>query len=123
MFYGRNKTSLTNIRSGPGAGFTDIGDLFLNDLIEADRKQKDANGVDWWHMTKIMRANGTVFPLPAVDAWCWGTNIEELLPPPDPEPGVTITGVRYSGEVVFDYSNGTQEVWHISDAPLTKGPA
>jgi hypothetical protein len=88
MFYGRNKTALTNIRTGPGGNFSDIGDLLLNDLIEADKRQ-DVSGVLWWHITKITRA-GVNVPLPGVECWCWGTNIEEM-PPPVTEDSITVT--------------------------------
>jgi lysozyme len=84
-----------------------------------------AKAGDIWH--HCFEANGN-----PIDGWVAEVhkgvrylNVKTIgePPPPAPEPGVTITGVRYSGELVFDYSDGKQEVWHISDAPLTKGPA
>lgn len=104
MYYGRNKTNLTNIRSGAGVSFADIGDLLLNDEIEADRKQ-NVSGVDWWHITKITRGGAQV-TLPGIDCWCWGTNIEEhAAPSPSPQSifithefseTLTLNGVTYS---------------------------
>lgn len=109
MYYGRNKTTLTNIRTGPGLTFTDIGDLLLNDLIEADVKQKDTNGVDWWHLTKITRGSVSV-ALPGPNCWAWGTNIEELTPPP---PVVTVTSMNITlakgSTVKTNYSDGTSK--------------
>lgn len=97
-------------------------------LINGDRiKASEVYDGRWLKLTEV---NG----VPAVGwssagsgqeyiSWKWVSVPEPEPPPPTPEPGVTISGIRYSGEVVFDYSDGTQEVWHISDAPLTKGPA
>ena len=90
MFYGKMKANLTNIRTGTSINYADVGDLFLNDLIEADRKQL-ANGVNWWHLTKITRADGTNYPLPAPDCWCWETNVTELPPPVSTPASMDIT--------------------------------
>lgn len=93
--YGRNKTTLTNIRNGPAGTYTDIGDLLLGDLVEADKK--DPTGV-WWHLTKITR-NGANVTLPGVESWAWGVNIEELTAPGTltyPELNITIdAGTAY----------------------------
>lgn len=92
-FYGRNKSTLTNIRNGPAGTYTDIGDLLLGDLVEADKK--DATGV-WWHLTKITR-NGANVTLPGVESWAWGVNIEELPAPPPPVEDtidISINGVK-----------------------------
>lgn len=81
MNYGKIKT-LTNIRdSYPGGTYRDIGDLQAGDLIEADRLQPDANGVNWWHITRIT-SGGTNIPLPGPECWCWGTNVETVTAPP-----------------------------------------
>ena len=91
---GRIKT-LTNVRTSmPGGTYKDIGDLLANDLIEADRKQQDANGVWWYHLTSATRAGAPVMttlgvPVSQTEAWAYGPNIEEqTTPPPD---DVTIT--------------------------------
>ena len=47
---------------------------------------------------------------------------QDVTPAPPPA-DATITGVRFSGEVVFDLADGTQEVWHVTDMPFVKGPA
>jgi GH25 family lysozyme M1 (1,4-beta-N-acetylmuramidase) len=108
MFYGRNKTTLTNIRPLPNGNPPDLGDIYLNDLVEADRK--DASGV-WWHLTKLTRANGAPVALPA-EAWAYGVNIEPIAPPVVIPPADSITvsvdmditanvnGVQYNGTVI-----------------------
>lgn len=53
----------------------------------------------------------------------YGTYTESTPPPGPPPADATITGVRFSGEVVFDLADGTQEVWHVTDMPFVKGPA
>lgn len=79
MFYGK-MIRFTNIRSSPpGGSYADIGDLQAGDLIEADRLQTDADGVNWWHLTRITRNNSPVI-LPAVECWCWGSNVEPVNP-------------------------------------------
>jgi GH25 family lysozyme M1 (1,4-beta-N-acetylmuramidase) len=87
MFYGRNKTTLTNIRPLPNGNPPDLGDIYLNDLVEADRK--DASGI-WWHLTKLTRANGAPVALPA-EAWAYGVNIEPIAPPVEPPPAGSLT--------------------------------
>ena len=44
-----------NIRSGPGTNYSDIGNLYIGDKLEASEK---IGG--WWKLTRIVRANGTV---------------------------------------------------------------
>jgi lysozyme len=107
MFYGRNKTTLTNIRPLPNGNPPDLGDIYLNDLVEADRK--DASGV-WWHLTKLTRANGAPVALPA-EAWAYGVNIEPIAPPVvTPADSITVSvdmditakvnGVQYVGTAI-----------------------
>ena len=44
-----------NIRSGPGTNYSDIGNLYIGDKLEASEK---VGG--WWKLTRIIRANGIV---------------------------------------------------------------
>lgn len=108
-----------------GVGKGVLNDVFIYESDVISNGVTYAKSGDIWH--HCIEANGN-----AIDGWVAEIhkgvrylNVKAIgdPPPPAPEPGVTITGVRYSGEVVFDYSDGTQEVWHISDVPLTKGPA
>jgi len=56
--------------------------------------------------------------------WQWVEVTEPPPPDPEPEPPTSdIAGVRFTGEVIFDYTDGRQEVWHVTDVPFVKGPA
>lgn len=89
--YGRMK-AFTHIRNAPATG-TDIGDLQAGDYIIADKKQP-VSGVDWWHLTKIIRASVDI-PLPGLECWCWGSNVESL-PEPKNKIEVDINGKGYT---------------------------
>jgi GH25 family lysozyme M1 (1,4-beta-N-acetylmuramidase) len=85
MYYGKMK-AFTNVRNGPGPSYTDIGDLLLGDLIEADKKDPVTL---WWRITKITR-NGANVTLPGVESWCWFANVEEYTPSPVETLSVTV---------------------------------
>lgn len=86
--------------------------------------------------TKIYRAGGLIENLggpctaatnnaatPLVYYMTLMTNEAEPGTPPPPPPVSDIAGVSFSGEVVFDYTDGRQEVYHVTDVPMVKGPA
>lgn len=88
--------SVLNIRNGPGASYTDVGDLLLGDIVEA---METIGG--WHHISSIWRNSGLI-DCPAV-AWCSGAyTVETTDPTPQPEPtfppeiGITINGVTKS---------------------------
>jgi lysozyme len=95
----RVNTAGLNIRDAAGAGNTDIGDLYLNDRIEAEGAP--VNG--WLHILRVLRAGSTV-PV-AVDGWCSAAYCVAVVPPVidpptqppvvtfPPEIGLTIGGV------------------------------
>jgi len=116
-----NILAFINLRPGPGDLSSDVGDLFAGDVIEWDVKQNVTSGSftgDWYHVLSITRGSQV---LTGVNAWCWGYNVQEIAAPPPTD--TTITDVRFSGEVVFDFADGTQEVWHVTDMPFIKGPS
>lgn len=103
---GRIKT-LTNVRTSmPGGTYKDIGDLLANDLIEADRKQQDANGVWWYHLISATRAGAPVMttlgvPVSQTEAWAYGPNIEETSPPPE-ESVITVDVILHDVKAAGD---------------------
>lgn len=114
--------SFINIRPGAGDLSADLGDLNTGDVIDYSEKVNVTTGQypgAWYHITKVTYLSG--FVENAISSWwCWGKNIEEIAAPPE---GETIAGVRFSGEVVFDWTDGRQEVYHVTDVPFIKGPA
>lgn len=92
-----------------------------NELYEApDNNTPNQAKGDLW--LKVETINGQV---PAVSGWVaikhMGIVICNLKD--NGAPSETISAVRFTGEVVFDFTDGRQEVWHVTDMPFTKGPA
>lgn len=89
MLYGKVLVGL-NIRPTPGTTQNPIGQLKINDLVEAV-----INSSGWWKLSKITRG-GQNIALPATDCWAYegATNgyIQPIAPPGDVVP-VKLTGV------------------------------
>lgn len=73
--YGKVNTSVLNIRSGAGASYEDIGDLKLNDTVEASEIRGG-----WWRLTKVNGAATTR------ESWASGTYITPTAAPVTPPP-------------------------------------
>jgi len=119
-----NILKFINIRPQPGNTTIDLGDLLAGDVIEYDRTQYVTTGQftgDWYHITKLTRGTNVTMPNTGEDWWCWGFNVEPIASPPPSN--TDITDVRFSGEVIFDLADGTQDVWHVTDMPFIKGPS
>lgn len=128
-------TAGLKIRTAPPVGSVlgpDAGKVMLrDDLIHVSAKDI-ASG--WLRIAKWVKSTGgDVYPPEAVQWWCSGlTSYVQFVrvisepPPPDPEPEPPtsdIAGVRFTGEVIFDFTDGRQDVWHVTDVPFEKGPA
>lgn len=97
-----------NIRNGPGTTYTDIGDLYLNDLVEAS----EINALGWWHLTKathngvpVMTTSGQTVEQ-RVDVWASGGNgtyIVEYAPEPPPP------AIDYPESVTLNYAGGIKK--------------
>lgn len=84
-----------NIRPTPGNTSIDLGDLNAGDVIDYDKKQAVTTGSftgDWYHITKVTRANGSI-DAPPVDWWCWGKNLQDVSVPP---PTSTVADMPYT---------------------------
>ncbi|MDL1909710.1 hypothetical protein FBQ81_03300 [Chloroflexi bacterium CFX6] len=112
MQYVKGTTTAANsagglrVRSEPSLNAAVLGSLPLGTVVEG-----------WLDSGWIkIKYNG-------VDAYISAQWVNYQIVEPPPSSSSNITGVRFSGEVVFDFEDGSQDVWHISDVPLERGPA
>jgi len=91
-----------NVRSGPGTSYSDLGNLYIGDKLEASDK---IGG--WWKITRIIRANGTIeFPA-STDTYAYengGLYIRTDAAPIDPQPTATLK------HTIKIYDNGSYQV-------------
>ena len=124
-----NKTGETrSIRTGPGILFSKITDLPIGgvaigtsddiytykDKIVTDGVQRSAIDDQWIRISA------------PIDGWLAIKHISiifaTLTAIPTPPDDVTIASIHMSQEMVFDYSDGRQEVYRIENAEVPKAP-
>lgn len=132
MTKGLMKNYTVTIRDAAGLA---IGDYLYNgDAVYGTLETTNRERIVGF--TKVYRANGTITNLgkpcnvatndaktPPLYYMTLSNEQEPGTQPPPPPPVSDIAGVSFSGEVVFDYTDGRQEIYHVSDVPMVKGPA
>lgn len=91
--YFRLNANSINIRSGPSAVFSDIGDLFRADVVAVEEKSGSwSRIVDAQHPDgSPVQLTGGRGPLSQYSGQCWATNayfvqVAGMPNPPDPDP-------------------------------------
>jgi hypothetical protein len=111
-----SKKGLT-VRSGPGVDNDPLYAVHYDTDMEFIETRQV--GADLWGRLRTLREEWVAIRYK-------GTYLVELVSKPQPVPpsgSAMLAGVHFTGEVVFDYTDGRQEVWHVTDAVLQPGPA
>ena len=93
-----------NIRSGPGTNYSDIGNLYVGDKLEAS---ESVGG--WWKLTKINNA-----PVAVTETYAYangGLYIRTDAPPAEEPPTVTLK------HTIKIYSDGSYQVDNLPVVP------